>query len=273
MTERPSTEPDPRHTARVAAWRARVAHDYVPRHPELATLDASMLAPSFVDAVTDGRPEALRGALTELGAELYTLEVFTSEWCAALLEEVDHFERWAAAEGLDVPRPNSMNRHGAIVDDFGLQPALRRLVVEGLRPFAALLYPEVGGASLDDHHAFVVDYAPGKDTSLDFHVDDAEVTLNLCLGETFEGGALYFRGRRCWRHVQTECSADDEVDVAHRPGVAVLHAGKHRHGSRVLRRGRRRNLIVWCRSPVYRAWERDQSRDACPAWCRRSRAR
>ena len=273
MTGRPSTHADPRHLARVAAWRDRVARSYRPLHAELATLEPEMLAPSFVDALRDGRPEALTDVLVDLGSELYEVEVFTPEWCAALLEEVDHFEAWADAEGLEIPRPNSMNRYGAIVDDFGLQPSVRRLVVEGLRPFAALLYPEVGGASLDDHHAFVVEYAPGKDTSLDFHVDDSEVTLNLCLGEEFEGGTLYFRGRRCWLHVDSDGSAADEVDVVHRPGVAILHAGKHRHGARVVRRGRRRNLIVWCRSTVFRAWERDQPADVCPDWCRRSRAR
>jgi hypothetical protein len=31
------------------------------------------------------------------------------------------------------------------------------------------------------HHGFVVSYEMGKDVSLGFHVDDAEVTLNLCL--------------------------------------------------------------------------------------------
>ncbi len=263
--------PDPSHLARVAAWRDVVARDYVPLHPELRALDPTMFAASFVDALSDGRPEALTGALIDRGSELYEVEVFTQQWCAALLAEVDHFERWAHAAGHEVPRPNSMNRYGAIVDDFGLQPPLRRLVVDGLRPFAAQVFAEVGGAALDDHHAFVVEYAPGKDTALDFHVDDAEVTLNLSLGEDFDGGDLYFRGRRCWQHVQTSCSTSDEVDIAHVPGRAILHAGKHRHGARIVRRGRRRNLIVWCRSSVYRAHERTLV--DCPEWCQRSMAR
>jgi hypothetical protein len=49
---------------------------------------------------------------------------------------------------------------------------------------------------LDSHHGFIVEYEIGKDSKLDFHVDDADVTLNLCLGQEFKGGALYFAGAR-----------------------------------------------------------------------------
>lgn len=37
-----------------------------------------------------------------------------------------------------------------------------------------------------------------------FHVDDSEVTLNVCLGKEFEGGELFFRGVRCEKHVNGE---------------------------------------------------------------------
>lgn len=36
-----------------------------------------------------------------------------------------------------------------------------------------------------------------------FHVDDSEVTLNVCLGKQFTGGELFFRGTRCDKHVNT----------------------------------------------------------------------
>jgi len=32
-----------------------------------------------------------------------------------------------------------------------------------------------------------VQYKIGEDLDLDFHYDDAEVTLNVCLGKEFEG--------------------------------------------------------------------------------------
>lgn len=35
-------------------------------------------------------------------------------------------------------------------------------------------------------------------------MDDSEVTLNVCLGEQFSGGELFFRGVRCDKHVNVE---------------------------------------------------------------------
>ena len=61
-----------------------------------------------------------------------------------------------------------------------------------LLPIARLLYPEWVGRSLDSHRAFIVQYSMGSDTDLCYHYDNAEVTLNVCLGKTFTGGDLYF---------------------------------------------------------------------------------
>lgn len=61
-----------------------------------------------------------------------------------------------------------------------------------LQPLMALLYPEYGGGHLDSHRAFVVKYAPGQDLALGCHYDNAELTLNVALGKTFTGGALFF---------------------------------------------------------------------------------
>lgn len=41
-----------------------------------------------------------------------------------------------------------------------------------------------------------------------FHVDDSEVTLNVCLGTKFSGGELFFRGVRCDKHVNSETQLD-----------------------------------------------------------------
>ena len=60
-------------------------------------------------------------------------------------------------------------------------------------PMAALLYPEwVAASGLDSHRAFTVSYAQGGDVDLAYHYDNAEVTLNVCLGKRFTGGELSF---------------------------------------------------------------------------------
>ncbi|KAK9033539.1 hypothetical protein V6N11_049726 [Hibiscus sabdariffa] len=93
---------------------------------------------------------------------------------------------------------------------------------------------------------------PERDVELGFHVDDSEVTLNVCLGKQFSGGDLFFRGVRCDKHVNTETQTVEILDYSHIPGHAVLHRGRHRHGARATTSGQRFNLLLWCRSSVYR---------------------
>ena len=205
----------------------------------------------------------------EVHPRLVTGRLLTRAWCDRLLAELDRLRAWCRAEDLPPTAPNSMNRYGLLLDDLGLGAAADRLTREVLRPLAATHFADLGGADLDDPHAFLVEYGEDADEHLDFHVDDSEVTLNLCLGSDFSGSELLFQGLRCPAHLQTPCSPADQYTHAHAPGVALLHAGKHRHEAVPITGGRRVNLIVWCRSPSLRA----APRGGCPDWCRESRAR
>ena len=49
-----------------------------------------------------------------------------------------------------------------------------------VQPLAAVAYPEYAG--LDNHKCFSIQYSPDKDVSLSTHFDNAEVTLNVSLG-------------------------------------------------------------------------------------------
>lgn len=71
-----------------------------------------------------------------------------------------------------------------------------RLREEHLMPLARLLYPDWVRGGLDSHRAFVVKYKMEDDVELSYHYDNAEVTLNVCLGAEFEGGDLYFGAMR-----------------------------------------------------------------------------
>lgn len=46
-----------------------------------------------------------------------------------------------------------------------------------------------------------------------FHVDDSEVTLNICLGKHFTGADMYFRGIRCGNHVNSGTHDEVLIDV------------------------------------------------------------
>lgn len=57
-------------------------------------------------------------------AGVYSFNMLTEKCCCELLEEVDHFEQWCKDNKLRINRPNTMNRYGAILDDFGFETVL-----------------------------------------------------------------------------------------------------------------------------------------------------
>jgi hypothetical protein len=186
------------------------------------------------------------------------------EFGAELLEETAYFSRWCKRKKLSTLRPNTMNNYGIVLDSIGFAPMLQVWMTDYVLPFSSWAYPDVGGDTLDTHHGFTVEYEAGKDLSLDFHVDASDVTLNVCLGEDFTGGSLFFRGIRCGVCQETTWRAEEEFEIDHVPGRAILHRGKHRHGANPILSGRRCNLIVWCNSSHF---GRSFDTTRCPDWC------
>ncbi|XP_025872901.1 2-oxoglutarate and iron-dependent oxygenase domain-containing protein 2 isoform X3 [Vulpes vulpes] len=182
-----------------AARKALISSSYHPARPDLYnTLQDEALAPEFLAAAEySSSPGAdLEGLLQRLETvsgekRIYRLPVFTAPFCRALLEELEHFEQSDMPKG----RPNTMNNYGVLLHELGLdEPLVTPLRERFLQPLMALLYPDCGGGWLDSHRAFVVKYALGQDRELGCHYDNAELTLNVALGKTFTGGALYFGG-------------------------------------------------------------------------------
>ncbi|KAA0171554.1 hypothetical protein FNF28_00764 [Cafeteria roenbergensis] len=234
-------------------YRSYILTHYKPMHPELRELRDGFFDETFLGALRDPSPEAWASIATQVHPGVYTFRLLNEAWCKRLLEEVDHFEMWSKEVSLHVNRPNSMNNYGCVLDDMGFNDVLQRLTIGPIRQLAASLFGAASGAaSLDSHHGFIVEYAVPKDRSLGFHVDDSEITVNLCLGTEFEGGDLFFRGERCPQHQQDPCAPEEYFQYKHRPGVAVMHIGRHRHGALPLTAGRRANLILWCRSSAFR---------------------
>lgn len=66
-----------------------------------------------------------------------------------ILRELDNFEAWAASIGLRVNRPNSMSKHGAILDDMGLDAVFQDITLNYIRPLASVLFPGSGADTLD----------------------------------------------------------------------------------------------------------------------------
>ena len=103
---------------------------------------------------------------------------------------------------------------------------------------------------LDWRQGYIVGYShspSGKDGAqrqrLVPHTDDSEVTLNIGMGDDFEGGDLSFWGLRN--------SENEGIFVGEfHPiiGTALIHAGRHLHEVQSVTKGNRFAYIIWARS-------------------------
>eukprot|EP00467_Chlorarachnion_reptans_P009352 CAMPEP_0114498424 /NCGR_PEP_ID=MMETSP0109-20121206/6869_1 /TAXON_ID=29199 /ORGANISM="Chlorarachnion reptans, Strain CCCM449" /LENGTH=245 /DNA_ID=CAMNT_0001675909 /DNA_START=314 /DNA_END=1051 /DNA_ORIENTATION=- len=218
-----------------------------------------MLDPNFlsiVRCVDEGKTDAifsndknngLVSQYVQAGRRIYTFPMFTEAFCGDLIKELDHFNQSKAPKG----RPNSMNNYGVLMDEVGFtRELLDPLLFNYIRPLAKSFYPNEASC-LSSFRAFTVEYSPGKDTELSAHYDDAEVTLNVCLGtNSFENGDLVFDGGV--RGFPKQKSDDHRLRLKHKLGMACLHLGSHIHRALHVTKGRRVNMIMWCRNPHFR---------------------
>ncbi|CAE7214556.1 ICU11, partial [Symbiodinium necroappetens] len=157
------------------------------------------------------------------------------------------------------------NNYGLVLNDIGLKPVFSSILEHVLLPFGARIFGSEedrldelkgeklctenwGGSVLDEHHTFVVQYAPNNDKHLDMHIDECDVTFNFGLSaENITGSELAFCGlfydddhrkhRFTYQHVKGQC---------------VMHCGKHRHGALDIESGERASLIIWTKSLAFR---------------------
>lgn len=228
-----------------------IAKHYQPMHRTVYQLKPEFLHPKLrrvCQELRNEKPEAekeLRAFVQEKGPSgIYRFPLFEESFCKLLHEEVEHFNQSTMPKA----RPNSMNHYGILLEELGFYPGLLDpLLKEYLLPMTRVLFPDAAGASLDHHRSFVVEYQMDKDRELAYHYDDAEVTLNVCIGGNFEGGELLF-GK-----VKSSKGPDlERYPVAHQVGMGLLHRGIHRHQALPIESGERYNLIMWCRSTEFR---------------------
>ncbi|KAK3264399.1 hypothetical protein CYMTET_26862 [Cymbomonas tetramitiformis] len=210
---------------------------YKPLYPTLRHWNKDWLQPEVSAAIESGKLSSIACAKSP---GVFIIKLFTEDFCAKLLQEVEAFQ----ATGLPRVRPNAQNWHGVILNELGFQPLFAAVIDRLISPLAQETFPErfKSGLCAADHHAFVVEYAAGKDQSLDLHFDDSDITVNICLGKSFQGGGLSFFG-------QAGKADEDihEVDVEF-AGAAhgLMHLGSHKHLVKKLEGGSRVNLLLWC---------------------------
>ena len=229
-----------------------VEQNYAPLHPQVYTLETSFLHPAFLEIVkycksAGSSKEGLLSLIKkEAPGRAYSFPVFSVDFCKLLVEELENFEK----SPMPKERPNSMNNYGLLLSEVGFDPGfMDPLRTEYLLPLSRLLYPDCCGGSLDSHRVFVVRYRLGEDLELATHYDNAEVTINVSIGDVFEGGDLYF-GR-----MSDQGSAGLPKDFRwyqHKLGTGLLHRGQQFHGAAPITSGTRYSLIMWMRSSQLR---------------------
>ncbi|PWA39043.1 oxoglutarate/iron-dependent dioxygenase [Artemisia annua] len=251
-------------------YRQRIISNYQPLYRDIYQMNATtaFFVPSFIQAFAtsdSNRDERIRNIMSEPAPGVYTFNMLQPGFCEMLLAEVANFEKWIHETRFRIMRPNTMNKFGAVLDDFGMEPMLEKLMEDFIRHISRIFFADVGGFVLDSHHGFVVEYGYNRDIELGLHVDDSEVTLNVCLGKHFSGGELFFKGVRCDKHMNTEALPEEIFDYSHVRGHAIMHRGRHRHGARATTTGDRINLLLWCRSSVFRELRKHQKE--FESWC------
>ena len=186
------------------------ARHYTPLHPDLYTYHEEFIEPRLLEALREGTQDAILGVRDTSLFGVFKFACLRRDFCDRLIQELDHLER----SGVEMARPNSMNRYGAILDSCGFKPLMDEICARIISPIADILFSSLPsqapsgeaedgakgkgkgkGLGLRYHHAFTVRYAPTQDKKLDKHVDNADITLNVCLGrEGFKGGHLLFQG-------------------------------------------------------------------------------
>ncbi|UJR36360.1 hypothetical protein I4U23_029086 [Adineta vaga] len=155
-----------RRTLDIDAQRRKeqIRREYQPLHPELYELQPKFLSEKFRQICS--QPKSSSELIKKFGNGIYSIPVFTKEFCDQLIAELKHFEASSMPKG----RPNSMNNYGVLLDELGFTNFIDHLRIQYLNPLVQVLFGDeyMGTTGLDSHKAFVVSYKIGQDIDLGY---------------------------------------------------------------------------------------------------------
>lgn len=229
--------------------------------PEVIGSLEQALCPPLARAL-DGDRASLAGLIKREGAGVFTIDVFSEPWMQQLITEADElalFANMLKGRGLvqgsssfysqsRFSSPYSVNKpglEGVIFNNFPHTKALMHSLVKRVIEPVGVAYLEREDKKPKKHRWIEPQYAHVVSYSMMMynqprghfpHVDDSELTINICLGKQFEGG-----------HLTVVDDEGNEVTLPQVPGRAIVHNGRALHSSKDITSGERYNLIVWCR--------------------------
>ncbi|XP_027772012.1 uncharacterized PKHD-type hydroxylase At1g22950-like isoform X3 [Solanum pennellii] len=204
-------------------YRDKIISEYPRLHEKLYAINPTeIFVPSFIKAINEKTEDRFNNIISEPSPGILTFEIFQPEYCEMLVAEVNHFQTWIQQTDIRTEHRNNMNNM-TYLDDLGMEYMLQNLMDRFISPISKAV-----------------------------QVDDAELTLNVCLGQQFLGGELCFQGVYCEKHVDTPTRPEDNFEYSHILGHAILYQGRNRHVSKVTTAGKRYNLVLGCKSAGFR---------------------
>lgn len=248
-------------------YREWIMSNYQPRFRELYKLDPeSLLLPCFRKAVRENTEESFRRIMFEPFPGVYVFKMFQPDFFQKLLVEVENMRKWLHEAKLMIRKPNNKSKYGVVLDDFGMDIMLKPLVEDFIFPICKVFFPQVCGTMFDTQHGFVIENCEDRDAELGFHVENSDITLNVCLSKQSEGGEILFTGTRCNKHLKAGPKPEEIFEYCHEPGQAILHLGCHSHGAKAaITSCSRANMILWCINSLFREMQTydNEFRDWC----------
>ncbi|KAK1399292.1 2-oxoglutarate (2OG) and Fe(II)-dependent oxygenase superfamily protein [Heracleum sosnowskyi] len=92
--------------------------------------------PSFLNTISENTEEGFRNIISEPSPGILTFDMLQPDFCKMLLDEVGNIENWLHETRFRIMRPNTMNAYGAVLDDFGLETMLAKLMEDFILPMS-----------------------------------------------------------------------------------------------------------------------------------------
>jgi len=160
---------------------------------------------------------------------IYTIPVFTDEFCDFIIEEAESCNCWT------VDRHESYPTTDMVLNTIGLGETYHAILKKYIWPLSKKLFKLEEESWLDMRSEnFIARYHPYAQYHLSLHHDASQITTVITLNEDFEGGGTYF--------------PNQNAKLKGKKGDMSIHPGQitHWHGGLPVEAGQRYIIVSFC---------------------------
>lgn len=202
--------------------------------------------------------------------KIFVIPFFNDKYCKYLCKL---YNTWSDIKQNDKDRnkmyyslPNGLSNDGFIPQQFNYK--IDKNIINLFDQLIHYLFiknkDENKNKLIVSNYSYLIRYKINKDKSLKCHMDDSDITINICINDKdikFDGNELYFYPNYAKADTpklssneekESDNTIDNEIIIyKHKPGYAVIHCGEIFHGVKELKYGQRYNLIHWTMIDVH----------------------